>query len=52
MGNGLKNGDNLILTLPEYPQKDMDVLIAGQKDIKAKDKSDDVSVKPSNTDKE
>ncbi|GHB69997.1 membrane protein [Psychrosphaera saromensis] len=52
VGNGLKNGDNLILTLPEYPQKDMDVLIAGQKDIKAKDKSDDVSVEPTSSEKE
>ena len=52
VGNGLKNGDSLVLTLPEYPQKNMDVIIAGQKDIKAKDDSDKVSVEPTNTDKE
>jgi len=52
VGNGLENGYNLVLTLPEYPQKDMDVLIAGQKDIKTKDDSDKVSVEPTNADKE
>ena len=46
VGNGLQNGDNLVLTIPEYPQKDMEVLIAGRKDIKAKDKSDEISVEP------
>jgi RND family efflux transporter MFP subunit len=52
VGNGLQNGDNLVLTIPEYPQKDMEVLIAGQKDIKAKDKSDEISVEPTSSEKE
>lgn len=52
VGNGLQSGDNLVLTTPEYPQKGMDVLIAGQKDIKAEDKSDEVSVEPTSSDKE
>lgn len=60
VGNGLKNGDSLVLTLPEYPQKGLDVLIDGQEDLKvkdkAKDKSDevstDMSVKSANADKE
>ncbi|MBU2918188.1 MAG: RND family efflux transporter MFP subunit [Psychrosphaera sp.] len=52
VGNGLENGNNLVLTLPEYPQKNLEVLIAGQKDIKTKDDSDAVSVEPTNAEKE
>lgn len=52
IGNGLKSGDNLVLTLPEYPQKNLEVLIAGQKDIKADDKSDEVSIETVNAEKE
>lgn len=52
VGSGLENGNKVVLTLPEYPQKGLDVLVAGEKDIKPKDDSDEISVKTTESDKE
>ncbi|NVK24660.1 MAG: efflux RND transporter periplasmic adaptor subunit [Gammaproteobacteria bacterium] len=33
LGNGLSEADKVVLTLPEYPQKGMEIKIAGLKDV-------------------
>lgn len=43
LGNGLSESDQVILTMPEYPQVGMEVKIAGEKDIPAKDDEDDAT---------
>jgi hypothetical protein len=40
IGAGLQPNDQMVVTVPEYPQIGMDVIIAGQEDI-AKDKQDE-----------
>jgi RND family efflux transporter MFP subunit len=42
IGAGLQPNDQMVVTVPEYPQIGMDVIIAGQEDI-AKDKQDEAN---------
>jgi len=40
LGNGLSESDKIVLTLPEYPQKGMEVKIAGEADVVESEKDD------------
>lgn len=45
LGKGLSESDKVVLTLPEYPQKGMEVKIAGLEDVvESEEKSNDISV--------
>lgn len=41
LGNGLNESDQIVLTMPEYPQVGMEVKIAGENDVPAKDEEED-----------
>lgn len=40
LGNGLNESDQIVLTMPEYPQVGMEVKIAGEKDVPVQDDED------------
>ena len=40
LGNGLSESDQVVLTMPEYPQVGMEVKIAGENDVPAKDEEE------------
>ncbi len=41
LGNGLSENDQIVLTMPEYPQVGMEVKIAGENDVPATDEEDE-----------